>query len=155
MPKKVFMDLIRKKCKIRAYEYLMSKRGKKGQNIHYTSIRMSEYLFPNEQLSIEDQRNVFDMRNNMTNIPSNFKSEKENTTTCICGEKENMIHIYNCEKLNTEKPREKYENIFGDNVKMIKYVLQRFSENLKEREKYLKKELSKISVFVIRYIIEM
>ena len=140
MPKKVFMDLIRKKCKIRAYEYLMSKRGKKGQNIHYTSIRMSEYLFPNEQLSIEDQRNVFDMRNNMTNIPSNFKSEKENTTTCICGEKENMIHIYNCEKLNTEKPREKYENIFGNNVKKIRYVLQRFNENLKEREKLLKEE---------------
>ena len=94
----------------------------------------------NEHLSTEDQRNVFDMRNNMTNIPLNFKSEKENTTTCICGEKENMIHIYNCEKLNTEKPREKYENIFGNNVKKIRYVLQRFNENLKEREKFLKEE---------------
>ena len=86
-------------------------------------------------MSIEDQQNVFEMRNNMINIPSNFKSEKENTTTCICGVIGTMMHIYNCEKLNKEKPGEKYENSFWNNVKKIKYVLQRFGENLKVREK--------------------
>ena len=96
MRKKIFMDLIRNKCKVRAYEYLMNRRGKKGQNIQYKEIRMSEYLLPNEHLSIEDQQNIFEIRNNMTNIPSNFMSEKENTTTCKCEIKENMKHIYNC-----------------------------------------------------------
>ena len=86
MMKKMFIDLVRNKCKIRAYEYLINKRGKKGQNIHYKDIRMSEYILPNERLSIEDQQKIFEIRNNMTNIPSNFMSEKENTKICICVE---------------------------------------------------------------------
>ena len=139
MTKKMFMDLVRKQCKIRAYEYLMNKRGKKGQNIQYKEIKMSEYLLPNEHLSIEDQQNIFEIRNNMTNIPSNFISEKENTTTCICGIKENMKHIYNCEYLNINKPTEKYEKIYEDNVKKMKNVLERFNENMKRREKLLEK----------------
>ena len=128
------MDLIRNKCKVRAYEYLMNRRGKKGQNIQYKEIRMSEYLLPNEHLSIEDQQNIFEIRNNMINIPSNFMSEKENTTTCICKEKENMKHIYNCKYLNKNEPREKYEKIYEDNVEKMKNVLERFNENMKKRE---------------------
>ena len=47
----------------------MKKRGKKGMQIIYQEIKMSEYLLPNEQLSIDDQRNIFGVRNKMTDIP--------------------------------------------------------------------------------------
>ena len=64
---------------------------------------MSEYLLPNDELSVDEQRNIFEMRNKMSHIPSNFSSENENTYECVCGEKENMEHIYKCRYLNTEK----------------------------------------------------
>ena len=73
--KYIYKGLV-KKCKEKALEYLISKRGKKGQDIKYKSLKMAEYLLPNEQLSIEDKRNIFEIRNMMTNIPSNFITGK-------------------------------------------------------------------------------
>ena len=96
---------------------------------------MSEYLLPNEELSIEQQRYIFEIRNEMTNIKSNFCSEKENITTCVCGKKENMEHIYYCKSLNRKEPDVKYEKINGENLKDIRYIAERFKENLKEKEK--------------------
>ena len=96
---------------------------------------MSEYLLPNEELSIEKQRNIFKIRNNMTNIKSNFCSEKENTVKCVCGKKENMEHIYSCQQLNRKEPEVKYEKINGDNLKELRYIEERIKENLNEKEK--------------------
>ena len=118
----------------------MSKRGKKGQNIEYKNLRMAEYFLPNEELTIEEQRNIFEIRNMMTNIPSNYISKKANTSKCICGKIEDIEHIYNCKKLNTKEPKVEYEKINGDNLKEIKYIQERIKENMKEREN--KKEIS-------------
>ena len=96
---------------------------------------MSEYLLPNKELSIEQQRNIFEIRNNMTNIQSNFCSEKENISKCICGKSENMAHIYYCKELNNREPDVKYENINGENIKELKYIQERFRKNLIEKEK--------------------
>ena len=88
----------------------MSKRGSKGQEIIYTELRMSEYLLPNDNLNIENQRKKISMRNRMEKIPANFYSKKENRTKCTsCEEYEDMEHIYNCEYLNIEETVEKYE----------------------------------------------
>ena len=83
---------------------------------------MSEYLLPNDELDIKQQREIFAIRNEMTNIKSNYVSEKDNTTICICGEKENLTHIYNCRKLNKNFPEVKYEKIYGENLKEHKYI---------------------------------
>ena len=98
---------------------------------------MSEYLLPNEKMSIEDQRKIFEIRNNMIDIPANFTSEKENKARCICGEKENTTHIYNCKYLNKEKPTEKFDKIFENNLNKMEYILKRFRQNMKQREKIL------------------
>ena len=119
MPKNIYKNLVRKKCRENAFEYLTRKRGKKGKNIEYKSFKMSEYLLPNEELSIEQQRYMFEIRNEMTNIKSNFCSEKENIATCVCGKKENMEHIYYCKSLNRKEPDVKYEKINGENLKDI------------------------------------
>ena len=113
MTRATYNNLIRKRCKENAFEYLTNKRGKKGKNIKYKSLQMSEYLLPNEELSIEQQRNIFEIRNNMTNIKSNFCSENENIEKCVCGKKENMEHLYSCKELNDKEPEVKYEKING------------------------------------------
>ena len=71
----------------------------------------------------------------MTNIPSNFKTGNK-LSNCICGEKENMIHVYNCLKLNSKEPETNFEKIFGDNLKEIGKIEKRFRENMKKRERF-------------------
>ena len=95
---------------------------------------MSEYLLPNEELSTEQQRNIFEIRNNMTNIKSNFCSENENIEKCVCGKKENMEHLYSCKELNNKEPEVKYEKINGENLKELRYIEKRMKENLTEKE---------------------
>ena len=47
----------------------------KGKEIKYPEIKMSEYLLPNDELSIDEQRNIFEIRNRMSNIPANYSSQ--------------------------------------------------------------------------------
>jgi hypothetical protein len=136
-----YKDIIRTKCSAYALKYLMNKRGSKGSEINFTEIEMAEYLLPNDNLTIEEQRTIFSIRNRMVNdIPANFSSKKENTAKCICGESEDMEHVYNCKYLNIEEPAEEYLKIFSGNTREQRTVLQRFEENLSIREK--KKEES-------------
>ena len=54
---------------------------------------MSEFLLPfNSSLNIEEKRKLFETRNRMTKIPYNFGQKEEK---CICGEVEDIQHIYN------------------------------------------------------------
>ena len=98
---------------------------------------MAEYLLPNNNLTIEEQRKVFSIRNRMvSDIPANFSSTKENTAKCICEESETMEHVYNCKYLNTEEPEEEYWKIFNGNTNEQRTVLQRFEQNMEKREKH-------------------
>jgi hypothetical protein len=77
MTKHKFTQILRKKSKLRAFQYLINKQGVKGQEIEYLNIEMSEYLQPyNEELSIDERRKLFSFRNKMTDIPSNFPRTK-------------------------------------------------------------------------------
>ena len=64
-------------------------------------------------------------------------SEKEHKSRCICGEKENMMHIYNCKILNKERPKEIFDKIFENNLNKMEYILNRFKGNMKQREKLM------------------
>jgi hypothetical protein len=59
MPITKYNEIVREKCKESAYSYLMKRRGSKGAEIVYTRIQMSEYLLPNDEFTIENQRNLF------------------------------------------------------------------------------------------------
>ena len=59
---------------------------------------MPDYLLSNYQLEIEDQKQIFELRNKMTNIRTNYSSNTKIGINCICGEMETMEHIYNCKK---------------------------------------------------------
>ena len=74
----------------------MEKIGSKGKEIKYSCLRMTEYLLPNDYLSISEKRQNFSIRNGMVNIENNFKA-KINRSACLCGQIEDMKHIHNCE----------------------------------------------------------
>ena len=105
---------------------------------------MAKYLSPTEEkITIEDQRNIFAIRNRMILIQSNFKNNRK-AETCACGISENMEHIYNCKILETEKTRIRipFEEIFENDVKKQLEISKQFFKKLEEREK-LRSEVNK------------
>ena len=88
--------MLKKSIQVKALEYMLSKRRSKGQEIQYSELKMAEYLMPNfENISIEDRRNIFEVRNRMVPIPINFPNRK-NYTKCWCGAIDETRHIYIC-----------------------------------------------------------
>ena len=123
----------------KALEYLLKLRGSKGQEIEYRWTKMADYLMPSEEnLTIEDKRYIFAMRNRMIIIPTNFPSKNlnQNENCRICGVRETMDHLYSC-KWDQENNKIKYENIFGDNLKTMKTVYNQFKSKYEKREKHI------------------
>ena len=132
-----FKSLLKQKCEENALKYLLKKRGSKGSQIVYSKLKMADYLYPNDQLSISEQRSIFSIRNKMVaDIPANFCSKENNEYKCICKKKEDIEHIYNCTILNEIEPKLEYEKIYTENVKQQKMIMKRFESNMKKRNEH-------------------
>ena len=136
-PSKSFRKLVVKQCQKIAFDYLLRKRGTKGSEITYQEIQTLDYLMPNNELSIEEKRKIFAIRNKMWNIPANFVSRKNNENKCICNKEETMKHIYECEKLNNKTADVKFEQIFKENILKQKKILERFEYNLDAKKRII------------------
>ena len=134
IPKRKYLKIIKEKLKESARKYLINKQGKKGSDISFSCLEMSQYLQPfNNKLTIEQNREMFSIRNKMVKIPVNFSSNCEEK--CICGEREEMSHIYECKILcENEEPTIPYTKIYNGNLKEQIMVYQKFSKNMKIRE---------------------
>ena len=137
-----FKRILKEKIKMAALLYLTNKKRSKGGEISYLEIKMADYLSPTCDASVEVKRDIFRIRNRMTNISDNFSSKK---FKCICGDNdENMKHIYSCKMLKSEEPETEYENVYTENIDKILYVQKRFHENMKKRENLLKDNEDKL-----------
>ena len=88
MTKNKFTKILKEKMMKNALIYLTGKQKNKGKEIQYTSIEMAEYLLPStSDISVDTKRKLFSVRNKMADIPANFQDQ-------ICGEAENMKHLY-------------------------------------------------------------
>ena len=136
MTKTKFKTIIKTKIEQTALIYLNKKRGTKGKEIEYSEIKMAEYLLPNNtEMSIDNKRNLFSIRNRIIELSTNFPL-KYKEHLCVCGAREEMKHIYTCKILNSEKEKIQYEQIFSNNLKEQTEVLKRFIENYEKIEKY-------------------
>ena len=122
-----FKKILEKSIKIKSFEYLIGLRGIKGSEIKYSSLKMAEYLLPNEQFSITEKRQIFAIRNRMVNIENNFRG-KNIRKKCFCGNIEDMKHIYSCKIFNIKDKNIEYENIYGEDIRTIREVYQIFQK---------------------------
>ena len=90
MSKVKFNKLLKQRIRKNAYKYLTEKKRTKGKEISYSRIEMAEYLLPENDLTIEQKRRIFAVRNKMVDIPNHFSSSKNNTL-CVCGEKRDFV----------------------------------------------------------------
>ena len=104
MPYEKFKKILKEKIKERAFSYLTNKIRSKGKENDYKILSMDEYLLPeNKLLTIEEKQRLFEIKHRMTKIPSNFSNNIK--FTCVCGNEENMEHIYYCKILSEEKEK--------------------------------------------------
>ena len=122
-------------------KYLLDKRGKKEIEVEYTSIRMADYLVPNNsRLTISEKQQMFAIMNRMVKISCNYPQNNK-IDLCYCGQEETMEHIYNCKILNEEEPIISYNQIFKGNIGEQVTILRRFENNMKQREQIQKENL--------------
>ena len=97
----------RKLTKIRCEEatfsdlILKKKKGSKGRKLeHGAKLEMSDYLCPNDQLTVDDQRLIFQIRSQSNPLPAN----RGDPQPCSrgCGEIQDNCHIIQCSMLNKE-----------------------------------------------------
>ena len=133
-----FCKILKTSIKKKAFEYLIGKRKSKGQEIIYSELKMSEYLMPNmENISIDDRRKIFEIRNRMLPIPTNFPSNKnKDDTRCWCGETEDTEHIYLCKYWTEQSGQYPFDIIYTDNMPKLVKVYDQFKDNYKKREEY-------------------
>ena len=97
-------------------------------------MKMAEYLSPNyEQLSLNDQRYIFAIRNRMIEIEHNFRKQLLEEK-CICGEQITQQHIYSCQNYDKNIEYLPYERIFEENVNIQKQIYLRFKKNYENRK---------------------
>ena len=144
MSKNKFCSKVKKAIQETAFKYLIQKRGSKGQEITYKELKKADYLLPGYfPITIEEQRSIFEIRNRMVYICSNFSNGMKKEI-CPCGLVEDMKHIYICKLWSTrnhirngnQKPE--YEIIFSDNISEQIKVNKYFIMNFQERETYEK-----------------
>ena len=132
-----FKKILENSIKSKSYEYVIGLRGSKGAEMKYSSLKMADYLLPNGEFSITEKRQIFSIRNRMVNIENNFRG-KHIRKTCLCGNIEDMNHIYTCKLYNQEKEMIEYEEIFGEDLRSMRKRFNRFQNNLEKREQNLK-----------------
>ena len=90
---------------------------------------------PNEyNLSIDDKKELFAIRNGMIEIKEKF-SNMNIRTECICGATEDMIHIFNCSILNKEESKCELKDIYKNDMKYQIEPYNRMKEVLKIKYK--------------------
>ena len=68
----------------------------------------------------------------MVDIEHNFPKKEKTEKKCFCWDVENMKHLYSCKRLNIEKMKTPYENIFVEDMRKMKIVYEIFKSNLEK-----------------------
>ena len=91
-------------------------------------------------VAIEEKRKLFAIRNKMINIAANFPKHK-NIEKCICGESENLEHLYTCKSYNNEISEIPYKNIYSKNMHHQIEIFRKMEKILNQREKVVKTQI--------------
>ena len=154
MSENMFKNILNRKIRENALKYLTGRQKSKGKSIKYTEIQMAEYLLPkNSNLTISQKQKLFSVRNRMIEISENFPN-KHMEDKCPCGQPETIIHIYNCETLNTgERITIEYEQIYNGKLQDQIRIFEKLESNLNHREQMKQNEIedTPCDPSVIRY----
>ena len=95
--------------------------GSKGRTLRYGErLAMADYLCPNSHLSVQDQRDIFQIRSRTNPLPAN----RGNPQLCACGEEQDNNHILLCDITNPGKKIELEKLINGSLIEITTTLFQ-------------------------------
>ena len=132
MKRNQFKNITKTKAEESALAYLLQRNtsGSKGSNLRYGAVlEMAEYLCPNNFLSVEDQREIFQIRSQTNALPAN----RGDPQPCLtgCGGILNNPHVFQCPIINKENI-EDYDLLVNGTLNEMKNSLSHWKENLKK-----------------------
>ena len=108
----------------------MNIRGRKGREIDYNSLQISEYLSPNMFINnIELQQILFNIRNKMLKVKSKLIENQD--VNCLCSNLLSTSHLYYCTQLDTSTPRYELNTVYNGNLQQQLYITKRIKTNMK------------------------
>ena len=134
MTRKQFKKLSKLKSEEAAFNYLIEEQeaGSKGRNILYSKkLEMASYLYPNNYLSVENQRQIFQIRSRSNPLPAN-RGELQHCSTG-CGKFLDNIHIFECVVLN-QTHESNIKQLTNGTFEEMKLALNKWNDNLKKLE---------------------
>ena len=115
----------------------------KGREICYDTLKMHDYLKPNNNISFENKFNILSIRIRDLIVKCNF-SNYFSDTKCVmqCSQNDSQFHLFEpCEDLKRNDTHmnstARYEDIFGINVSLQMSVMQIIMERYHTRNDYL------------------
>ena len=94
---------------------------------------MANYLCPNNYLSVENQRQIFEIRSRSNPLPSNRGVIQHCNTGC--GEIMNNSHVFQCDVLNQDKQQDyNIEMLTNGSLEEMKSALNIWNENMNKLE---------------------
>ena len=141
MSKERFKSIVQEKVKIKAFEYLISKKESrisvraKGKALKYERLEMSEYLTPIEHdLSISEKKWILKCRLEDVDLGSKRKWNSDNSSCLNCPEEQlDQRHILNCQfllgKNKTISYIPDYSDIFTGSLEEQIYACRILKEN--------------------------
>ena len=90
---------------------------------------MADYLCPNSQLTVQDQKDIFQIRSMTNPLPANRGDPKP--CSIGCGDLMENPHIYLCPVLN-EEPQGDINRLLNGTLNEMKLPLQQWRENMKK-----------------------
>ena len=120
--------------KAKSLLYLLKLRRKKGTDILYKSIQMSDYLMPNKFIiDINDKQLLFSIKNDMYLLEENCFVKK----SCLCNKStENLSHLYICELYNDKEHQFPFNKIYNGNLQEQHEILNIMKLIFQKRNKY-------------------
>jgi hypothetical protein len=141
MPKSKYRQLIQRKIKYHAFQFLVDKKDRrngKGREIHYQELEMQNYLkSDNMDINNNERKLIFQLRTRMSfKIKSHFRNMCEDSICDGCRKEEsNTRHILECEKLFGQNELVTYiplyEDLFGNQEEEQVYIARIIEENLR------------------------
>ena len=134
MTRKKFKKLSKLMSEEAAFDYLHKKQeaGSKGRNILCSKkLEMASYLYPNNYLSVENQRQIFQIRSRSNPLPANRGIIQHCSTGC--GKLMDNIHILECVVLNQTLDIN-IEMLTNGSFEEMQSALKKWNDNLKKLE---------------------
>ena len=129
-----FKKLSKIKSEEAAFNYLIQKQetGSKGRNLLYSKkLEMANYLCPNNNLSVENQRQIFQIRSRSNPLLANRGIIQHCSTGC--GKLMDNIHILECVVLNQTLDNN-IEMLTNGSFEEMQSALKKWNDNLKKLE---------------------